>query len=113
MVAFVESARKAADPLEALQGSDTDEPSVDAMLELLALARQTEFDLLEQLMRAGDVVSTKEALSLKVLGRPREVYDRSVDVHISNLRKKLSAVSDGCVEVETIRGVGWRLRVRA
>jgi two-component system OmpR family response regulator len=73
----------------------------------------SEFDLLEQLMRAGDVVSTKEALSLKVLGRPREVYDRSVDVHISNLRKKLSAISGGYIEVETIRGVGWRLRVRA
>lgn len=72
----------------------------------------SEFDLLELLMRAGDIVSTKEELSLKVLGRPREVYDRSVDVHISNLRKKLAAVSDGQVEAETIRGVGWRLRVR-
>jgi two-component system OmpR family response regulator len=63
-------------------------------------------------MRAGDVVSTKEDLSLKVLGRPREIYDRSVDVHISNLRKKLSTVSSGHIEVETIRGVGWRLRMR-
>jgi two-component system OmpR family response regulator len=72
----------------------------------------SEFDLLEQLMRAGDVVSTKEDLSLKVLGRPREIYDRSVDVHISNLRKKLSTVSSGHIEVETIRGVGWRLRMR-
>ena len=72
----------------------------------------SEFDFLEQLMRAGDVVSTKEDLSLKVLGRPREIYDRSVDVHISNLRKKLSTVSGGQIEVETIRGVGWRLRMR-
>jgi two-component system, OmpR family, response regulator len=64
-------------------------------------------------MRAGDVFSTKEDLSLKVLGRPREIYDRSVDVHISNLRKKLSAVSNGHIEVETIRGVGWRLRMRS
>jgi len=72
----------------------------------------SEFDLLEVLMRAGDLVSTKEELSLKVLGRPRQVYDRSIDVHISNLRKKLSAVSSGQMEVETIRAVGWRLRVR-
>ena len=50
----------------------------------------SEFDLLESLMRAGEMVSSKEELSLKVLGRPREIYDRSVDVHVSNLRKKLA-----------------------
>jgi two-component system, OmpR family, response regulator len=48
-----------------------------------------------------------------VLGRPREIYDRSVDVHVSNLRKKLAGCSNGEVEIETIRGVGYRLRLRA
>ena len=48
-----------------------------------------------------------------MLGRPREIYDRSVDVHVSNLRKKLAAASGGAVEIETIRGVGYRLRLHA
>jgi two-component system OmpR family response regulator len=71
----------------------------------------SEFDLLENLMRAGELVSSKEELSLKVLGRPREIYDRSVDVHVSNLRKKLANCSGGEIEIETIRGVGYRLRL--
>jgi two-component system, OmpR family, response regulator len=71
----------------------------------------TEFDMLECLMRGGELVSSKEELSLKVLGRAREVYDRSVDVHVSNLRKKLTQASEGALEIETIRGVGYRLRL--
>ncbi len=73
----------------------------------------SEFDMLENLMRAGEIVSSKEELSLKVLGRVREVYDRSVDVHVSNLRKKLAAASLGGAEIETIRGVGYRLKVQS
>jgi len=73
----------------------------------------SEFDLLEQLMRTGEMVSSKEDLSLKVLGRARESYDRSVDVHVSNLRRKLSAASGDAAEIETIRGVGYRLKVQA
>jgi two-component system OmpR family response regulator len=73
----------------------------------------SEFDLLEQLMRGGEMVSSKEELSLKVLGRPREIYDRSVDVHVSNLRKKLAACSGGAMEIETVRGIGYRLKVLA
>jgi two-component system, OmpR family, response regulator len=71
----------------------------------------TEFDMLECLMRGGEMVSSKEELSLKVLGRPREIYDRSVDVHVSNLRKKLDHASSSALEIETIRGVGYRLRL--
>jgi two-component system OmpR family response regulator len=48
-----------------------------------------------------------------VLGRARESYDRSVDVHVSNLRRKLSAASAAAAEIETIRGVGYRLKVQA
>ncbi len=81
----------------------------DAAFELTT----SEFDLLESLMRAGDNVSTKEELSLQVLGRPRETYDRSVDVHVSNLRRKLAAASAEACEIETIRGVGYRLRVQS
>ena len=69
----------------------------------------TEFDMLVQLaQRPGDVVS-KDELSERVLRRPREPYDRSVDVHISNLRQKLVAAGGG-VEIETVRAIGYRLR---
>lgn len=70
----------------------------------------SEFDLLEALLKSSDVVATKDDLSQTVLGRPRRPFDRSVDVHVSHLRKKLSAISDGRVEIETVRGIGYRLR---
>jgi two-component system OmpR family response regulator len=72
-----------------------------------------EFDLLAALLRSGDAVATKDDLSLSVLGHKREPYDRSIDVHVSNLRKKLSAVSGKTIEIETIRAIGYRLKVTA
>lgn len=72
----------------------------------------TEFDLLEALLRSRGEVATKDDLSLAVLSRKREPYDRSIDVHVSNLRKKLCVVSNRTIEIETIRAVGYRLRVR-
>ncbi len=70
----------------------------------------TEFNLLEALMREPGRVLTKDELSQRALGRPREPYDRSVDVHVSNLRQKLAAAAGQTVEIETVRGVGYRLR---
>ena len=70
-----------------------------------------EFDLLEALLRNRDAVATKDELSLSVLGRKREPYDRSIDVHVSNLRKKLLAASSKAIEIETVRAVGYRLKV--
>ena len=70
----------------------------------------TEFNMLEALLNADETVATKENLSRTVLGRAHASYDRSVDVHISNLRKKLAAASGGKLEIETVRGVGYRLR---
>ncbi|WP_414902430.1 response regulator [Sphingomonas flavalba] len=71
----------------------------------------SEFNLLVALARAGDEVVTKDALSLNGLGRARQSYDRSVDVHVSNLRLKLEAAAAGVVAIETVRGVGYRLLV--
>ena len=69
----------------------------------------TEFNLLELLVAAGGDLVTKDTLSEKALGRRRESYDRSVDVHIGNLRQKLTTVTSGCIEIRTIRGVGYAL----
>ncbi|MFH1805949.1 MAG: response regulator transcription factor [Pseudomonadota bacterium] len=70
----------------------------------------SEFNLLEILIRAQTRVLSKNELSMKVLGRPREVYDRSIDVHMSNLRQKLHQVSGDAGLIETVRGFGYRLR---
>jgi two-component system response regulator CpxR len=66
----------------------------------------TEFQLLEQLMRrAGEVVS-KDDLSRAVLGRRLQQYDRSLDMHISNIRKKLAQHSQS-EKIQTLRGSGY------
>jgi two-component system OmpR family response regulator len=73
----------------------------------------TEFNLLELLMTAaGDLVS-KDALSERALGRRRESYDRSVDVHITHLRQKLTVATAGRIEITTVRGVGYALGTKS
>jgi two-component system OmpR family response regulator len=70
----------------------------------------SEFNIMAALMRAGENVATKDALSEMVLGRRRASYDRSVDVHISNLRRKLVSIG-GELEIETVRGIGYRMKI--
>ncbi len=72
----------------------------------------SEFDLLELLSRKPGEVVSKDELSERGLRRPREPYDRSVDVHISNLRQKLAAAGGG-LEIETVRAIGYRLKAPA
>lgn len=67
----------------------------------------TEYDLLLNLLRhKGDVVS-KEWLSQKVLQRELQPYDRSIDVHISRLRKKLQSYHND--PIKAVRGRGYQL----
>ena len=70
----------------------------------------SEFNCLETLLRGGDRVVTKDEISEKVLGRTREPYDRSVDVHMSHLRRKLAGIAGDGVTIETVRGIGYRVR---
>jgi len=64
-----------------------------------------EFNVLECLLRnAGNIVS-RETLAERALGRPLAAFDRSVDVHVHNLRKKISATPDE--RIKTIRGIGY------
>ena len=66
-----------------------------------------EFTLLEVLMaRAGQVVD-RETLVEKVLGRRLSAYDRSIDVHVSALRRKLGQHGDDSERIRTIRGIGY------
>ncbi|MFC3532759.1 response regulator [Vogesella facilis] len=69
----------------------------------------SEFRLLEMLARhAGQIVS-KQQLSEVALGRPLARFDRSIDVHISSIRQKLAAGSDGSSWIQTVRGQGYQL----
>ena len=54
-----------------------------------------EFELLRELLREAGKIVKKEDLSERVLERKLSPYDRSLDMHISNLRKKLGPRSDG------------------
>nr|WP_028791926.1 response regulator transcription factor [Thauera linaloolentis] len=69
----------------------------------------SEFNVLEALLRAGGAVVSKDDLSLQALGRRREPYDRSLDVHISNIRQKLQGSDGAAFGIETVRGVGYRI----
>ncbi len=71
----------------------------------------TEFNLLEMLCRRAGRTISKEDLSLHTLGRPLARYDRSIDVHVSNLRQKLGTLKDGRSPIQTIRGIGYQLVV--
>ena len=70
-----------------------------------------EFNVLSTLLaRAGSVVD-KESLCRLALGRPLAAYDRSIDVHISKLRKKLAAAG-GDNLIVSVRGSGYQFSVR-
>lgn len=70
-----------------------------------------EFGLLEVLMRSPGKVVNRDDLSEKVLGRRFDPLDRSLDMHVSRLRRKLA--EDGAPEdqVKTIRGIGYQLLI--
>lgn len=66
----------------------------------------TEYEILVKLIQqAGEVVS-KEALSEQVLGRRLASFDRSIDMHVSNIRKKIAEFND-LERIKTIRGNGY------
>lgn len=66
-----------------------------------------EFDLLKHLLLEAGKVIKKEDLSIRVLDRELSPFDRSLDMHISNLRKKLGFRPDGSERIKTVRSVGY------
>jgi len=71
----------------------------------------TEFNILAALMRDAGRVVSKDTLSQAVLGRPLGPFDRSIDVHISKLRRKLGPAADGESLINTIHRGGYLFRV--
>jgi two-component system response regulator CpxR len=72
-----------------------------------------EFDVLACLVRLSGTVVTREYLVENALGRPLGVFDRSIDNHVSNLRRKLNAVAEAEGREErlrNVRGAGYMYR---
>jgi two-component system response regulator CpxR len=66
-----------------------------------------EFDLLVALLEQAGRIVKKEDLSQRVLDRGLSPFDRSLDMHVSNLRKKLGLRADESERIKTIRSVGY------
>lgn len=66
-----------------------------------------EFNLLDVLLREAGRVVTRDELAKIALGRIFSPYDRSIDMHISKLRKKLGEDGKGGERIKTVRGVGY------
>ena len=69
---------------------------------------RTELDLLAALAEQPGRVWTREQIGGRIFGESFDVFDRTTDSHIKNLRAKLGARPDGGAYVETVRGVGYR-----
>ena len=74
-----------------------------ALVELTAV----EFALLELLLRAAGSVVRRDDLARGALGRSLLPFDRSIDVHVSRVRKKLGPRPDGAERIATLRAVGY------
>ena len=85
---------------------DNDERRVwceESEIELTAV----EFDLLAMLMNAAGHVVARRDIARQVLDRPLSPFDRSIDTHMSNLRRKLGAHQTSGERIKTVRGVGY------
>jgi DNA-binding response OmpR family regulator len=66
-----------------------------------------EYEILAILLRSAGLVVKREELVRSVLGRELSVFDRSIDMHISHLRKKLGHQMGDVERIKTVRGVGY------
>jgi len=93
------------DDLELRQGSRTIHKS-GQLVDLTS----TEFSILQALLQHQGAVVSKRDLYISALGREPVPHDRSVDMHVSNLRRKLGPDHEGNNRIETIRGIGYQYR---
>ncbi|UJF19415.1 response regulator [Vibrio sp. SS-MA-C1-2] len=69
----------------------------------------TELILLTYFINHPSTIISKSDLSLNVLGKHLAPFDRAIDVHVSNIRKKLPPREDGKDRIKTLRGRGYML----
>lgn len=117
LVARIRAILRRSQPSDALSGAreslavgdiemDTATRTVRRSGELIELT-VVEYDLLERLLRSAGQIAKREDLVKEVLGRELSPFDRSIDMHVSNLRKKLGHQLNGIERIKTIRGVGY------
>jgi DNA-binding response OmpR family regulator len=70
-----------------------------------------EFDLLETMLRSAGRVLSREEMVRSVLNREFSPFDRSIDTHVSNLRRKLGRRSNGLERIKGVRGLGYQYAV--
>lgn len=68
-----------------------------------------EFMVLETLARSVGRAQSRAALTHQALGRPLEAFDRSIDTHVSNIRRKLGLGPGGALDIRGLRGHGYML----
>lgn len=71
-----------------------------------------EFDILLHLMTNPETVVTRECL-LRALNKEGEIFDRTIDSHVSHLRSRLRKAGVNSVEIASVYGVGYRLEKKA
>ena len=86
--------------------SDRSATYADSDLQLTS----AEFNVLQALLSQAGRVVDKESLSQQALGRALSAYDRSIDVHVSKIRKKLAA-RGGDKLIVSVRGIGYQFAV--
>ena len=70
-----------------------------------------EFSILDQLMSNAGSILSKEVLTEQALSRKLTPYDRSIDVHVSNIRKKLASIGVAKDQIINVRGAGYMFTV--
>ena len=66
-----------------------------------------EYSLLEKLLKSPGRIVSREELVKEVLHRTLSPFDRSMDTHVANLRRKLGHQVNGVERIRTVRGVGY------
>lgn len=123
LLARIRAVHRRASPAAAPNNPETSTLVVDDLVLDRAALRATqagqpldltdvEFTLLEMLMRSPGKVVEREELAEAVLGRKFNPFDRSLDMHVSRLRRKLAADPDADDLVKTVRGSGYQLVLR-
>ena len=67
-----------------------------------------EFNLLALLVRHAGTVVSREVLAEEGLGRPLQAYDRRIETHMAQIRRKLGPFADGAPRIQTVRGAGYQ-----
>lgn len=91
-----------------IDGLVLDEPSMQVDFEGRPLnLTPVEFKVLWLLARNAGKIVSREALFREALGRREQAFDRSLDMHISRVRKKIWSEADGVQKIKNIRGEGY------